>query len=1056
MNVKEGTKMLNEFTDILVSVRDDIIPTTTEKMQEALRNMAVLTISSSDTVPHKLEYYQGSKGPLQTSVGPTRLYPQSQDDYRLVLAGWLNLWLTPLLTKWTSDLVKKLPEALSALSVYMGVDFEGYSVSKEQRGRCQKCNQPASVCGIQPVYLMHFKIGVGTLFIAFNGMSKKEFVESNLMPTIKTKFIPDNTNCIPWTTCEIKEKPSMCAAFDVITTLLFDETSASAIGVGFEVEGNERRQLKAMIEIMLDRKVGFRIVESSALKVGSFPNYALQNHLYQNYDGSKVRTGGGVQTDWIFGRRICSDLYNMPKQQGNFSLKDIAEDPEDLKHRDTILYINYHRMDSTMCWNMMLVSVITVLMECPILVAGGFKSYIHEIIQMVIEATARRTTKENTPWKTDVTMPNSPNRILTPVKDLADSHAGTEQLSRYAGGGFNHISVSPMGSFVTCPEWSTTLIMSDTSTRSEPLITVGKNKPNKKFNNNLDSDEVLVECAPGVNVKMSKECLESIKPFESPDSSPRPIEDHMELEIVSTPSEPAGSLVPVEVPDMPPEEVTCNSPKKRTGEETSAVRRAEEPRNKKQAIEDDATGEVTEHQSEDLEKIKEVLPMSEEIVNEMIEKKELTQEEVKSIADRVQSIVDDATVEVVVRVSKTSKEAVLRRLEIEKMKEEAAMWKNDYDENSAELQRLLERQIELREKSKATNREVARLQKVDFDIRKEDRAQAEKIHEAAKQEIINAGAKLITEAQKRTKEFRSNPEAVNVTAEVPLNVKDAPVSQKVTKELSKFIPAKLGPWKEDFIKYCSQRYSYMILVLTIVKILEKAEKIIENFDKEREKEEYRHGNFQGIAKLKNAKVKARAKNEINWVNGRKLVSIIRKLAEFHMDTKEIAENETVLETDEGPEKVRKIRSNANKNTHRLIRVLAGQLSPLFVEVTGEELRPPWPNPLTEDGPSDLLFKKMAKGIYESQDPRWGHVDTFDKGKIFLEMQVQEHILPSKYPKVENTEIIEEEYVDEQVLDEDQNGASGHFIMDQDIPEEMNDVSVIFPEGQNSVSIIREL
>ena len=72
------------------------------------------------------------------------------------------------------------------------------------------------------------------------------------------------------------------------------------------------------------------------------------------------------------------------------------------------------------------------------------------------------------------------------------------------------------------------------------------------------------------------------------------------------------------------------------------------------------------------------------------------------------------------------------------------------------------------------------------------------------------------------------------------------------------------------------------------------------------------------------------------------------------------------------------------------------------------------------------------------------------------MQVQEHILPSKYPKVEDDEIVEEEYVEEQVLDEDQNGASGHFIMDQDIPEEMNDVSVIFPEGQNSVSIIREL
>ena len=1057
MNVKEGTKMLSEFTDILVDIRNDIIPTTTENMNQAIRNMALLTISSSDTVPHKLEYFRGGRGPLLTAEGPA-CSGMSQESCRLVIAGWLNLYLVPLLTRWSSDLTKKLPEALKPLAVYVGVDFEGYMVTKEQRGRCQKCGKQAKDCGIQPTYLMHFKVGTGTLFVALNGMTKEEFVASDLKPTINPAIIPRGSSCIPWTQCEAKEKASMCAAFEVITTLFFDETSSNTIGVGFDVENAERKNFREMVKIMMNREVGFRIVESSAAKAGSFPNYALQKYLYRTSDGSKIRTGGGIQADWTVGRRVCSDLYKMPRIQGTFSLKGVAEDPEDLLHRDTLLYICYNRMDSSMCWNMMLIATITVLMECPILVAGGFKRYIHEVIQMVLEATARRTTKQNTPWKTDVVMPIAPNRILTPVKDLADSHAGTDQLSRFAAGAFSQLGVSPLASFVTQPEWSTTLISSDTSTRSEPLITIGKNKANKlnKFANNLDSSEVLEECSTGVSIKMNKDLHASLEPFEISDVPSEPSEDLAPLEISDTPSESTSSFVPTESSDVPSEQAACNSPRKRTGEEASAVRRAEEPRNKKQAVEDDTTGEVVEHRSEDLEKIKEILPMSHEIVDEMVRKKDLTQEEVKVITDKVQAIVDDATVEVVVRVSKTSKEAVLRRVEIAEKKEEAAIWKKDYEDNSAELKKLLAKQIELREKMKKANRDVAKLQKVEFDKRKDERANAEKKHEDAKQEIITAGAKLITEAQKRTKEFRLNPEAANVTLEAPQIVKDAPISQRVTKELSNVVPAKLEPWREEFIEYCHQRYSYMKLVLTIIKILEKAREIIEEFDRERAKTKYRSGNFLGVAKLKNAKVKTRAKNEISWVNGRKLVSIIRKLAEFHLDPKEVDEDEEILETDDGPERVRKTRSNANKNAQRLIKDLAGQISPVCAEVTGEELRPPWPNPLIDEGPSDKLFSDMAKGIWESQDPRWRHVKSFEQGRIFLEIQVQEFILPSKYPNADDMEVVEEEDVEERVPVEDQGGSNGHFIMDEDIPDEMNDVGVIIPQGRDSVSIIRKV
>ena len=1046
MKVKEGVKMLTQITDLLVDVRNEIIPTTTERLKEALGNMAILTISSSNA-PHRLEYFQAGKGPVTVSESPSRS-GMSDENYKSMLANWLSIKLVPLLTRWSSSMVRKLPEALRSLSVFMGVDFEGFAVSKEQRGNCQKCGRQAKDCGIQSVYLMHLRIGTGTLFIAYNGMTKEEFARSDLKPTLCPTKIPDGSSCVPWTTCEAKEKVNMRAAFEVIVTLFFDEATSNSISVGFDVENAERRLLKEMMQIWLGKVIGFRIVESSAHKTGSLPNYALQRYLYQSHDGAKVRTASGIQTNWQVGRRMCSSLYKMPQQQGTFSLKNIIEDPEHLDHRDTLLFIFYHKMDSSMCYNMMLVSFVAVLMECPLLLAGGFKRYIDELIQIVTEACARRTTKDNTPWKTDVNMENAPNRIITPVKDLARTQAGTDQLSQFAAGAFSHLGVSAMGSFATRPDWSTTPTSDATGGGSEPLITTGKNKANKlnKFANNVGSNEILEECSAGVNIKMDKDLHKSLEPFEISDA-PAGDEDFSMFDPIL--SEPEEDLIPVEAAETSSEPDVCTSPRKRTGEETSAVRRAEEPRNKKQAVEDDTTGEVVEHPGEDLEEIKKVLPMSDEIVDEISKKKVLTQEEAQGIIDKVQGIVDCATMEVVVRVSKTNKEGVLNRNEIAKRKEEAAELKNDYKKNLRELEQVLAKQVELREKMKEANKKVAQLQKEEFDRRKKERADAEKRHEKAKQEIVKAGAKLIVETQRRTEEVRVDQEAENVAVEVPQIVKDAPISQKVTKEMTKIVPAKLKPWEEKFVKYCCQRFSYMKLVLTIIKILERADNIIEEFDRERTNVKYRHGNFLGIAKLKNTKIKTRAKNEISWVNGRKLVGIIRKLAEFHLDPNEIEANEDILDTDEKPEKVRKSRANGNKNAHRLIKELGGQLSPVFQEITGEELSLPWPNPLIDHEPYDAMFLTMAQEIHESQDPRLKHLITLDQSRVFLEMQIQEYILPSKYMSTERVEIVEEEYVAE-------GETSRHFIMDDDIPEEMNDVGIIIPEGQNSVSIIRKV
>ena len=98
--------------------------------------LALLKIRVSDEHQNDLEFFDDN-GEFVVIKGP-RLRNKSSKEKKKSLERWLHKYLLPLLSKWTKKLIKKLPEGMTALSTFVGVDMENHAGSILARNRCQQ------------------------------------------------------------------------------------------------------------------------------------------------------------------------------------------------------------------------------------------------------------------------------------------------------------------------------------------------------------------------------------------------------------------------------------------------------------------------------------------------------------------------------------------------------------------------------------------------------------------------------------------------------------------------------------------------------------------------------------------------------------------------------------------------------------------------------------------------------------------------------------------------------------------------------------------------------
>ena len=139
LEIEKGVEMLKQMDEFLEWMNEEIIPTTPENLQKAIKNMAVLKIKFANKAQHEFEFFN-EKGELITAKSPP-LADRTLKEKRKELEKWMIKYVVPVLNKWSEDLIMKLPEGMEALATFVGVDMEGHAVQKRYRGPCIQCGK---------------------------------------------------------------------------------------------------------------------------------------------------------------------------------------------------------------------------------------------------------------------------------------------------------------------------------------------------------------------------------------------------------------------------------------------------------------------------------------------------------------------------------------------------------------------------------------------------------------------------------------------------------------------------------------------------------------------------------------------------------------------------------------------------------------------------------------------------------------------------------------------------------------------------------------------------
>ena len=994
LDIEKGKKLLTEIDQLLTWMNEEIIPTSTENMKKSIHEMALLKIRVSDEKQNELEFFDDN-GEFVVIKGP-RLKNKSSKEKKKSLERWLHKYLLPLFNKWTSKLIKKLPEGMTALSTFVGVDMENHAVQEKHRGRCLVCQVPGKhhskehLSVMQKIHLIHFRYGVGTLFVSLEGLGIEGMFGANPGEVI----IPKGAACVPMTDCEIEEAGGYRCALDVIFNLFFNEQTTATVPCAFNAKGAERKSLKEIQETVFKKRAirGYRVGETSVMTAGSLPNLAMQDSLYEDADGAReVRSASGIQCTLIHERRMTGSLYKNAQLQGNLTLRNIGRDPDDVRNKEELLYVLYNKEDSTLCQNAMILAVVAIVLQSPLLVATGSTKFLKELCEMLPELVARSSVKDKLPWMTEVKMPPM-NRMITETLNIANL-PGMLQIHKYKTGCFAEFGIPP-GTIFRETEVSNKQV-------SEPDIYEGK-KNKKDTSGLIIQDNQAVWGEPGVVVQIGEvNMMQSLGEFEM--------------------SEGNGVM-------------ENNTTQKRGSEAREisgdASRRAEEPRPKKQVVSQTDEGMLVENKFENLEKAGQLLPNAKDIVEVLKNKNFLTADEVEELSKKVQDKVDAATEEKMMIADRKNEVAVKNQQDIATKTREVERLKEDAVTNNKSIQKLLEEQSRLRESIKASNIELMAMKKREADRKKEEVESMAAEQEEISEKAVIGGSMIIAEIQSKNLEKfgKANYQPIATSLEVVEEASEhfAPLSERsFANHIPEEAPLEMRRWGEDFITYAHWRWSYLELVKVIMAILDKMKDVIKEFEGIEPKEadentpavegtgkhskRFQHGSFQGVAQLSKQIAKVSQVGKVNYHAARKLVSIFKTLVKIHVDDTEIEDYKEIDPSKTPAEQCKMKQTNANNECKKYLKQITVKIDEACREVTGEGLVMPWACQGDLEISCEKIFTDVAKdiAIQKTKDgPKvWQEAD----GKRYLEVKITAVVQPMKpFIRANSVENLDEE------------------------------------------------
>ena len=1011
LNIEKGKKMLKELDELLEWMDEEIIPTTTKNMTEAVHNMALLKVRFSDDNQNELEYFN-EEGNFVVVKCPS-LKNKSPKDMKRCVERWLAKNLLPLLGKWTDRLVEKLPEGMAALAAFTGVDLENYAVQECRRGNCILCELPGKTHNnlhlsvMQKVHLIHIRFGLGTLFISLEGLGAEGMTGVSPGQAI----IPRGSTCVPPTECELEGAGGYRCTLDVVFNVFFNEKTTATVPIAYNAKGSERKSVKEIQEtVFKGREVkGFRIGESSMMTNGSLPNLALQDALYEDADGAQeVRSASGIQCSRIHGRRMTSGLYKNAQIQGTLTLRNVGNNPEDERCKNTLLYLLYNKEDSTLCQNAMILAVVSIILQSPLLIATGSTKFLRELCEMLPELVARSAVTEKNPWMVDVKMPPL-NRAVIEVLNIANE-PGLVQIHKYSSGCFSEFGIPPGTEFRNAPK-----INIRKAKASKPDIFEKKDKSNTGL---IIQDNQVAWGEPGLVRQIGEvNMMQSLPNFEMSENSSTGDNE----------TQKRGS----EVPEI--------------GEDIS--RRAEEPRLKRRVVYRDDEGVLVENKNEDLDKAVQLLPTADDIVKELKRKDFLTSSEVSDLSRKLQEKVDAATEEKMIIADRKNEAAVDNQKEIQEKTQNVERLKKSAFENNENIQKLLAEQNKLTLSIKAANVELMTLKKREADRKvkevKDMAAERKRVGEKA----IAGGSMIMAEIRSKDLEKFGTANLQPVASD-PVAMEQVPehltplCERAVTNHIPNVAPPGMDRWEERFVTYAHWRWSYIELVKVILAILEKMRNKLDEFEGTPPQEatgdtpavegtgkhskKFHQGSFRGIAQLGKQRGKVSVEGRIHYHAARKLIAMIKTLAEIHADNTEVPNNVVIDATETPAEQSKKRKTNANQECNRYLKGFAAEMDDACREVTGQGLVMPWACQGDIESASEQIFTDIAREFAIQKTREGKDVWREAQGKRYLEVKITAVVCPLKPFLRPNTTENQDENMEsaDRRVDESQSSSAG--------------------------------
>ena len=987
LDIDLGKRMLKEARETLEWLDEEIIPTSTNNLKETVREMSHLKIQFCNNNQHEFEYFDAN-GRFVVAKSPPH-GDKTQERREKELENWLAENMQPLLNSWAEKLVDKLPIGMEALATFVGLDMELFAIQPKNRGQCidVDCGDLIDNHYVQRIHLIHIRYGTGTLLISIEGLGKEAMIGTVPGPDI----IPEGAACVPPTSCELEGADSFRAMLRVVCRLFFIDETATVVSAAFGAKENERKLLNGLLQYLFGHPIpGCRVAETSLMRDGSLPSLSMQDVKYEDEGGAHVvRSASGIQCNLVHERRMTEGLFRNALLQGTLTLKDVGKNPEDSQNRHTLLYLLYHKEDSSLCLNMIILSAISIMLQSPLLVATGAVNFIRELCQMLPELVARSTVTDRASWMVDVEMPPL-NRVVCEVLDII-AKPGLLQIEEYKNGCYVKYNIPASTEFCISPKLNLQKMKIRTGKTSRPDIAEGKKKRKSKEKSNfyVQDNETTWGDPRGIVMIGEARMMQSCDNFEMS-------EDNFAVEADTASSQKRGG----EASDI----------------NRDVSRRAEEPKSKRQVIFQEDDGTLIENKNQNLEKASQLLPGAEDIVGELEKKRFLTSDEAKDLSRKIQEKVDAVTemnLPIVNRRSevavKNQKEIRDKEIRIEKMKEEAV-------KNNAEIQKLLEKQGKINMDVKKAQIELMTLRKRESDRKTREREEIAKEYKDASDKAIEGGTILMTEVHSKDLDKFGN--VANPNEEIKIAVprvilhEIAPLGEKVTPyHLADRVPKELKPYEQKFLVYAYWRWSFIELVKTIILILDKIEDVIKEFDGTKPEEavgdkpavegtgkyaeKYKHGAFHGLSQLSKIRSKVSERKEIHYHASRRLVSIVKMLAEVHLDGKDVEDNFVIDPAEPKALQSEKKQANADRECMRYLKEFAGKFSNACQEVTGQGLVMPWPCLENVDSHSEELFREMATDIAVNKTRETNRTWTDKDGKRYLEVKVTTFVYPGR-------------------------------------------------------------